>query len=477
MASCNESKLSDSCTCNSKYGQGINSKIFDFATQEYICCGNVDYNLADSIANNGGNLKAGAAATDDPRCMGWWTGSIDPSLQSAASTAGPSQSKLSAIQHQANISAAFPQVTIDGKTGMYDCTGKVSSLSNTLHTVPRFVSYKNPNTGGYIESVECVPHDDAASNPYAFMTNNPINTSEEFAIFKIGGCTDLKSETCTPINGIDTAPVGALEFSSSIYNGSKFPNHNNCDNNNWFNWSWILIFVLILVLVIILLWFFYWLLIGRKKSKPQQQYYYVEQPVQTQVGQVQRQVPVQQQTYQVVTEEVPTPVQVQTYQVAQPVQQVQVPVQTYRVAQPQPVQTYRVAQPQPVQTYEVVQQTPVQITERLPTYRVARPQPVQSYQVVQSPPVQVAPLERIPTYQVSPPVTQTTQYTVSPPTVKKEVSFSSPVVTEYVAPKASPFSTLKSSALTTTTPAPIAYPGNYYEVSDSAISSALGETS
>jgi hypothetical protein len=257
---------------------------------------------------------------------------------------------------------------INGTTGTYDCTGIVSSLSNTLHTVPRYLSYSNPNVGGYVDSVACVPHDDTAANPYAFITSNPINTSEEFAIYKIGGCTNLTSTTCVPVNGIDTAPVGSLEFSSAIYNGTKYPHHDNNDCNNYYNWTWILIFVFVLIFVILLIWFFYWLLMGGGKTQvvvPQT--YEVVKPVAQPVAQP--------QTY--VVEQVVQPTRVtqpQTYIIEQPIQVAQparVPAQSYVVEQPVRGQTYQLVRP--VQSYQDMPpqkyQSPVQTYEAIPPAR------------------------------------------------------------------------------------------------------------
>jgi hypothetical protein len=257
MANCSESPLLDNCTCSSKFGAGNNTKLFDMDTQQYLCCGNkIPYDMATRLVNNGGNLVNAAAAADDTRCDAWWHTNVNSSQQVGVTGAGPTQSKLDAVQHMANISGAFPPPSIDGKTNLYSCIGKVSSVSG-LHTVPRYLSFRNPNAGeNYTEMVACVPHDDSKANaPYNFLTGTSFNNTEEFAIFTITGCSDLNSETC--ITPIDKAPIGSLEFNSGPYNGSKFPHHNNTDDNTVSNMTWIIILVLcgiVVIMIVLLIW-------------------------------------------------------------------------------------------------------------------------------------------------------------------------------------------------------------------------------
>lgn len=253
MANCSESPLLDNCNCSSKFGPGSNTKVYDMESQQYLCCGNkVPYDMATLLTSHSGNLIDAAASADDTRCVNWWHTNIDPTKQNAVTGAGPTQAKLDAVQHMANISAAFPPPSIDGKTNTYSCTGKVSSLSG-LHTVPRYLSFKNPNAGeNYTELVACVPHDDSkSSTPYSFLTGTSFNNNEDFAIFTMTGCNNLNLETC--VTPIDKAPVGSLEFSSVNYNGSKFPSHDNSDDNVTSNMTWIIILVLCGVVVIMLL--------------------------------------------------------------------------------------------------------------------------------------------------------------------------------------------------------------------------------
>ena len=257
MANCSESPLLDNCTCSSKFGPGSNTKVYDMESQQYLCCGNrIPYNMASLIASNGGNLIDAAASADDIRCNNWWHTNVDPTQQNAVVGAGPTQSKLDRVQHMANISEAFPPPSIDGKTNTYSCVGKISSLSN-LHTVPRYVSFRNPNAGeNYTELVSCVPHDDTKTGaPYNFLNGTTFNNNEEFAIFKMTGCNDPNLETC--VVGIDKAPTGSLEYNSAIYNGSKFPNHDNTNENVTSNMTWIIILVLcgiVVIMILLLIW-------------------------------------------------------------------------------------------------------------------------------------------------------------------------------------------------------------------------------
>ena len=41
MSSCNENRLDITCTCSYRFGEGELSRIYDIASGEYVCCGNV----------------------------------------------------------------------------------------------------------------------------------------------------------------------------------------------------------------------------------------------------------------------------------------------------------------------------------------------------------------------------------------------------------------------------------------------------
>ena len=269
--SCTLSPLDDLCSCGTRFSASKNSKLFDIESSEYLCCGKVGYSLSESVANNSGTLLLGAAAMDDARCERWWSSSILPAEQRAVAGAGPSSSQLAALEHHSKISAAFPLASSDGKTNTYSCTGKVSNISS-LNTVPRYLSYKNPNPTGsnYVESVVCVPHDNTnTDSPYAFMNNTAFSQNQEFAIFKINGCTDPNSNTCVAPNGIDTAAVGGIEYVSSVYEGSRFPRHNDSEddgggiipgmNSGSGGWGWLILLILIVLFFIFFFIFIYYI--------------------------------------------------------------------------------------------------------------------------------------------------------------------------------------------------------------------------
>lgn len=278
MASCNESGIDRDCTCSSKFGPGVNSKVYDFGTQEFVCCGTVGYDLHNAIVENDNDLKNGAASMDDIRCFNWWRGTIDSKEQSAVAGAGPSQSKLTALEHLATLSQAFPPPDIDGTTGEYSCVGKVSGLS-TLHTVPRYLAYRNPNAGDkYVETVACIPHDDSNPNtPYNNVIPFLFSQNEDFAIFKIDTCNDLTNQVCIPTAGINQAKLGTQEFASQLYTGGKFPDHGNQCCNMDSNIMWLIIVILGALLFILLLVVLYY--VFRKQPTPVPQYGQVVSPV------------------------------------------------------------------------------------------------------------------------------------------------------------------------------------------------------
>lgn len=253
MASCNESALDTNCTCSSKFGPGVNTKLYDYETQEYLCCGKVGYDLHTAVLNNNNSLLEAAAAMDDPRCTDWWLGSLDPTYQAAVAGAGPSTSKVTALTHLATLSEAFPSAEIDGKTGEYKCDGKVSGLSN-LATVPRYLAYRNPDAGpNYVESVVCVPYDATApTTPYNNVIPELFSKNEDFAIFKINGCPNAGGTSCAPAGGLATAGLGKLEFSSKLYTGGSYPNHGNSQCNIDYNIMWLLIVIFVSFFLVLL---------------------------------------------------------------------------------------------------------------------------------------------------------------------------------------------------------------------------------
>lgn len=252
MSSCNENHLDISCKCSSKFNQGNLSKIYDINTGEYVCCGNIGYDMYSAFQTEG-NLRSAAASLDDSRCQTWWNGNINKNDTIALSNAGPTQSKLDIVENQLEISTYFPEPVINATNNTYSCVGVISPGLTNIPTVPKYVIYENPNAGEqYIETIECIPK----GNSYQELASTEFTKTGNFAIYSIVGCTD--EQICKPLNGTMGLSIGKEEFKSDKYNGHITPDDKDChNNNNYYTW-WIVALVIlsIIFLIIVIILFF-----------------------------------------------------------------------------------------------------------------------------------------------------------------------------------------------------------------------------
>ncbi len=248
MTSCNENPLDVTCTCSSKFASGTLSRIYDIGTEEYVCCGNVGYDMYDALNIEGNILKAGASM-DDPRCETWWTGIINPLDTVALPLAGPSSSKVAVLESQVNISNYFPNPNINGVTNTFSCVGIESSGLPLIPTVPKYVVYQNPNAGEtFIETIQCVPK----GGDYQALSQTSFASTGNFAIYSVNGCNDTTSVSppiCMPANGITGISIGSQEFKSSNYTGYITPDSASTEAQI----PWIILMVVLVILFIILI--------------------------------------------------------------------------------------------------------------------------------------------------------------------------------------------------------------------------------
>ncbi len=255
MSSCNENHLDPRCACSSKFGEGSLSRIYDIPTGEFVCCGNIQYDMYNAFQDESSLIKA-AAALDDPRCHTWWTRSIDRRETLAPLNAGPTPSKLSILRNQNDISYHFPNPDIIGPTGTVSCVGITSPGVPSVHTtVPRYVSYLNPDAGEkYIETIQCVPRGTDV-NPYRALRQTGFAKTGDFAIFGIEGCTDAPlNSVCVPSKGIENLGIGPLEFESTNYNGPIHPGPTPepCEEKQSSR-TWLIIVLVVLAVIFIIL--------------------------------------------------------------------------------------------------------------------------------------------------------------------------------------------------------------------------------
>jgi len=280
MSSCNENRLDARCTCSSKFGNGALSKIYDIQSGEFVCCGNIKYDMYDALQQEGILVKA-AASLDDPRCKTWWTNTINKRDTIAIIGAGPTTAKINTLQKQVDISDFFPNPNINGVSGAVSCVGITSPAVPTVSTtVPRYVSYPNPNAGElYIETLQCVPLGNPA-NPYQDLKQTTFAKEGDFAIFGIEGCSNLlppSPNVCVPVNGIENLTIGPLEFESGNYGGSVNPNPKPSNSN-----TWLIVLLVVLAIIFIVLIIIMFMASGKKVEEPvYTPQPYIENPVYT----------------------------------------------------------------------------------------------------------------------------------------------------------------------------------------------------
>jgi hypothetical protein len=268
---CNSDVLNPNCTCGSRQQSSLSSKIYDFNAERYFCCGNISYDLAGVVATT---PQAAAASLDYPECQGWWNSAVVPAQQfEYVNGTGPSQNKLNALISQNNISSAFPPPNIVAgvQNSHYDCTGVVSSVT-TLATVPRFVTYPNPNNTGptYVSTVACVGYNNllGSPGPYNYLTGTSLGSTGNFAINNISECSsDLGSVTCTPTTALSQVTSGPQVFKANNFNGGGGGGGGGTSNSNTDSWWWILAIVIGAILVILIIIFIIWLIVRNRRPK------------------------------------------------------------------------------------------------------------------------------------------------------------------------------------------------------------------
>lgn len=255
MSSCNENSLDVLCTCSSKFAPGDSTKIYDTESQEYVCCGKIKYDAAKAMETASSAKEAGALM-DDPRCNSWWN---------STSVKKPNAFKLESVELQAKISGHFPPPNIKAD-GTYSCEGVKSSNNLTVpNTVPKYITYLNPNSGDkYIDTISCVPRG-TIQDPYASLKNTPFSNEEDFAIFNIVGCETNTSKECKPFNSDNalgyTSSIGSIDFSSTNYGGGKYHDKNGTSTDlSATSWN-----IILLILVLVFITFIILMFVARSK--------------------------------------------------------------------------------------------------------------------------------------------------------------------------------------------------------------------
>ena len=253
---CNSDIVNPLCSCGTKFSSSDSQKIYDFKSDRFFCCGNLPYNT--NIV--GTNPIAVAASLDYPQCTNWWNSAVIPAEQfSYVSNAGPTTARLNALTAQTNLSAAFPLANINSgiEGANYSCEGVVGSL-NDFPTVPRMITYANPNSSGpnYVSNspVICVGYDTllgAPNPPFGWLSSTTIGQTGNFAINNISQCSsgDLSNPVCTPSTSLTNITPGTQVFAAANYNGGGGGGGGGgCCGSSW--WIWLIVAITIIIILI-----------------------------------------------------------------------------------------------------------------------------------------------------------------------------------------------------------------------------------
>lgn len=279
---CNQNSNDYRCWCYSS-DSSQDSKIYDNATGEYVCCGTFDL-LATSTSpspldgkDKSVNTLYNFALKDDPRCMGWWNGSAnnfatlgltnlpvpgsDFYLPDASplvnglmpASWGPSDTDKNIANTQSLINEviSLPVVTIEGETTVASCTQSSSKPNNKIY----WMRYLNPNNRqtDYVETMVCADLDQVKSSA--------ANLNSDFALFDAQCYSTVVSGVykCTsdygPVTDFRNTELGNVIFSSVKYGGGNGPTpvpekKTKPIYEEW--WFWFIIGMSVVVLAVII---------------------------------------------------------------------------------------------------------------------------------------------------------------------------------------------------------------------------------
>lgn len=247
---CNQNSTDYRCWCFSAESSP-NSKIYDNATGEYVCCGSFDL-LATSTSpsplnekDKNTNILYNFALKDDPRCMGWWNGSANnfstigvtglpqpgtnfylpdasPLVDGLMPASwGPSDydKNISIQQSQINEVISLPIITIEGAATVASCTQTTAKPNNQIY----WMRYLNPNNRqtDYVETMVCADINQVKSSP--------ANLNSKFALFEaqcsgsVEGGVYKCASSYGPVTDFQNTELGNVVFSSQNYGGGSGP--------------------------------------------------------------------------------------------------------------------------------------------------------------------------------------------------------------------------------------------------------------
>lgn len=273
---CNTNPLDSQCYCFMG-GPSRYYKIFDTATSSYVCCGTINLNYTSTnqnpLSTNDATKNSiyNAALLDDPRCLGWWNGSIgnfdglvigikDPptipvagqdwylpdsnenGLNNMPVSYGPSDNDIAVLVEQQLINSiiTIPTTTLNSPGTTATC------ISGTQ---PYWMRFINPNNRQleYVESLVCANVDTVKSSE-AFNSAN-------FALFSVICQSGTPSTECSvtvgEVTNVAKSTLGSLVINSKQYGGGT-PTNPQTSSTPWYQQPWFYILMVVLVIIIII---------------------------------------------------------------------------------------------------------------------------------------------------------------------------------------------------------------------------------